>query len=205
MDYVYDEWFRNTTYSTAHRRESPYAVIEYYDNRCSLNPPEMDIYVPIRTPPDIRFVDVPPFEAVCYRAIGNDLAKLKYEAFDVMLHWVEKYLPKGEAPFKLGVRYGETEEYESFCEVFYRLAEEDKIKDGMNTGKVKLRGCAGGTYVMAGGVHHFLEKDWGSFMRRLQQQDDYSPTGERYEEYTIEHGKVDYYTNIHFFERIVPN
>lgn len=43
LDYVYGEWFANTVYQTAHLRDSPYAVIEYYDSRCTLTVPEMDI------------------------------------------------------------------------------------------------------------------------------------------------------------------
>jgi len=48
LGYVYDDWILNTTYRTGHLRDSPYAVIEYYDKRSCLTPPEMDIYVPIK-------------------------------------------------------------------------------------------------------------------------------------------------------------
>lgn len=200
LDYVYGEWFANNDYQTAHLRESPYSVIEYYDSRCSLTVPEMDIYVPIKRPSDDRIEIVPSFEAVYYRAVGNDLAKLKYEAFDVMINWVERNAVANRADFKLGVKYGETDEHESFCEVFYKLTE--AITTAEDLKKVKLKTYAGGTYAVAPGVHHFLEKDWASFMRRLEQHADYKPAGGCYQEFLIENGKVHFYTNLHFYEGV---
>lgn len=200
LDYVYGEWFANNVYRTAHLRDSPFSVIEYYDKRCSLTVPEMDIYVPIRPPSENRIENVPSFEAMYYRALGNDLVKLKYEAFDVMINWVEKNGFANDSSFKLGVKYGETDDHESFCEIFYKLTEEKAVL--INSDKVKLKAYAGGTYAVALGAHHFLEKDWASFVRWLEQHSEYKPDGGCYEEFLIENGKVDFYTNIHFYERV---
>lgn len=77
LDYAYGEWFANNVYRTANLCDSPYSVIEYYDRRCSLTPPEGDIYVPIKPPSENKIEIVPSFEPVYFRAVGNDLAKLK--------------------------------------------------------------------------------------------------------------------------------
>lgn len=143
---------------------------------------------------------MPSFEAVYYRAVGNDLAKLKYEAFDVMLNWVEKNGFAIGTSFKLGVKYGETDDHQSFCEVFYKLTAAKS--EPINLDKVKLKTYAGGTYAIAPGVHHFLEKDWSSFILWLEQHSEYKLAGGCYEEFLIENGKVDFYTNIHFYERV---
>ncbi|MDQ0059136.1 DNA gyrase inhibitor GyrI [Paenibacillus harenae] len=159
LDYVYGEWFLNSTYQTGHLRLSPISVIEYYDKRCSLTPPEMDIFVPIKLPSDNRITEVAPFKAAFYRAVGNDAAKLKYEAFDVMINWVEKHRHAGK-------------DYE------------------------------GGMFAVADGVHHFLEKDWATFMKWLEQHPEYKTTGGCYEEFLIDNGKVDYYTTLQFYEKV---
>ncbi|MFC6331011.1 effector binding domain-containing protein [Paenibacillus septentrionalis] len=200
LDYVYGEWFANNVYRTAHLCDSPYSVIEYYDRRCSLTPPEMDIYVPIKSPSENKIEIVPSFEAVYYRAVGNNLAKLKYEAFDVMINWVEKNGFANDTSFKLGVKYGETDDHESFCEIFYKLTKAKAMF--INSDKVKLKTYVGGTYAVAPGVHHFLEKDWASFVRWLEQHSEYKPVGGCYEEFLIKSGKVDYYTNIQLYERV---
>ena|GEM_PF-1564376 len=200
LDYVYGEWFANNVYQTAHLRESPYAVIEYYDKRSCLSPPEMDIYVPIKPAAYNRIEEVPSFKAAHYRAVGNELAKLKYEAFDVMINWVEKNRLAEGASFKLGVRYGETDDHESYCEVFFILEEQAAIADDL--GKITITTYDGGTYAIAPGVHHFLEKDWASFMRWLEQHSEYKPAGGCYEQFLIENGKVDFYTSLYFYERV---
>lgn len=201
LDYVYGEWFANTSYQTAHLRESPYSVIEHYDSRCYLTPPKMDIYVPIKPPSHNRIENVPAFEAAYYRAIGNDVAKLKYEAIDAMINWVEKNRHANGSSFQLGVMYGETNEHESFCEVFYIINDESAIVENTEI-KVKVKAYAGGTYAVASGVHHFLEKDWTAFMQWLEQHDEYRAAGGCYEQFSIENGKVDFYTNLHFYERV---
>jgi AraC family transcriptional regulator len=200
LDYVYGEWFLNSTYRTGHLRDTPFAVIEYYDKRSSLTPPEMDIFVPIKPPRENKISEISPFKAVFYRAIGNDAAKLKYEAFDVMINWVEKNGFAGDGPYKLGVKYGETVDHDTFCEVYYKY----DIEDGLpkENGKVRIKDYEGGTFAVAIGVHHFLEKDWATFMKWLEGHPDYKAVGDCYEEYLIENGKVDFYTTLEFYERV---
>jgi len=97
----------------------------------------MDIFVPIKPPGENRITEIAPFKAVFYRAIGNDAAKLKYEAFDVMINWVEKNGFAGNGPYKLGVMYGETVVYETFCEVYYKYDIEDGLPS--ENGKVRIK------------------------------------------------------------------
>jgi len=51
-------------------------------------------------------------------------------------------------------------------------------------------------------VHHFLEKDWATFMKWLEGQPDFKAVGDCYEEFLIENGKVDFYTTLEFYERV---
>jgi DNA gyrase inhibitor GyrI len=132
--------------------------------------------------------------------VGNDLAKLKYEAFDVMINWVEKNGMTDNASFKLGVKYGETEEHESFCEVFYKLRQQHA--EPLPSDRVKFKTYKGGLYSVAPSVHHFLEKDWVAFMGWLKQHAQYKPAGGCYEEFQIEEGKVGFYTRLHLYERV---
>lgn len=201
LGYVYGEWFLNNTYRTGHLRDSPFAVIEYYDKRCYLTPREMDIFVPIKLPSDNRIMEVAPFKAAYYRAVGNDAAKLKYEAFDVMINWVETNRFAVNAPFKLCVKYGETEEHETFCEVFYKCSDNDLLPS--ETDKVRTKDYKGGTFAVATGVHHFLEKDWMTFMKWLERHPEYKAAGGCYEEFLIDNGKVDYYTTLQFYEKVM--
>lgn len=200
LDYVYGDWFLNTTYRTGHLRDSPFAVIEYYDKRCSLTPPEMDIFVPIQWPTDNKIIEIAPFEAVYYRAVGNNAAKLKYEAFDVMINWVEKHRLQENVPYKLGVKYGETEEYETFCEIFYQCDDEDWIQAEADI--MKKKDYEGGTYAVASGVHHFLEKDWVTLNNWLEQHPEYMAVGGCYEEFLIDNGTVNFYTTLQFYEKV---
>lgn len=200
LDYVYGDWFLNSIYRTGHLRESPFAVIEYYDHRSYLSPPEMDIYVPIRLPSDNRIVEEAPFKGAYYRAVGQDAAKLKYEAFDVMINWAEKHRSSDKSPFKLGVKYGETAEHETFCEVFYPCGHDDRPPT--ETDMVKIKDYEGGTFAVASGVHHFLEKDWATFMKWLERHPEYKASGGCYEQFLIENGKVDFYTTLQFYEKV---
>lgn len=200
LDYVYGDWFLNTTFRTGHLRDSPFAVIEYYDKRCSLTPPEMDIFVPIKWPTDNKIIEIGPFEAVYYRAVGNNAAKLKYAAFDVMINWVEKHCLQEKVPFRLGIKYGETDEYETYCEVFYKCDDVPGLITAHS--KVKKKVYEGGTYAVAPGVHHFLEKDWMTFNKWLDQHPEYQAAGECYEEFVIENGKVHFYTTLQFYEKV---
>jgi hypothetical protein len=105
----------------------------------------------------------------------------------------------------LGVRYGETDEQESYCEVFYKLGEHERDSNGIDpAGKIKATAMAGGTYAVAPGVHHFLEKDWQTFMNGLKQNDAYRPAGDCYEVLRIEGGKLHFYSDLHFYERVEP-
>ena len=200
LDYVYGDWFANNTCQTAQLRNSPFSVMEYYDERCSSSPAEMDIFVPIKLPEETRMIDIPSFEAFHYCAVGNDLSKLKYEAVDMMLKWVEKSRYKFVAPLKLGIRYGETEEYESFCEVFFKAPLNSEF---IETDKVKGKTYDGGTYAVTSSVHHFIEKDWLAFTRRLQQSKGFHPAGECFEEFIIENGKMDFYTEVNLYEKVI--
>lgn len=200
LDYIYGDWFLNTTYRTGHLRDSPFAVMEYYDKRSYLSPPEMNIYVPIEEPTANKIIEIAPFKAGYYRAIGNDAGKLKYEAFDVMMNWVEKNGFAMNESYKLGVKYGETNEHETFCEIFYKCIEEDWMR--AENDSVKLKEYEGGTFAVASGVHHFLEKDWATFMKWLEQQPEYKARGGCYEEFLIENGKVDFYTTLQFYEKV---
>jgi AraC-like DNA-binding protein/predicted transcriptional regulator YdeE len=200
LDYVYGEWFLNSTYRTGHLRDTPFAVIEYYDKRSSLTPPEMDIFVPIKPPTENRITEIAPFKAVCYRATGNDAAKLKYEAFDFMIKWVEKYDFAENAPYKLGVKYGETVDHETFCEVYYKYDAEDGLFS--DNDKVMIKDYIGGTFAVSVGVHHFLEKDWATFVKWLEGHPNYKAVGDCYEEFLIQNGKVDFYTTLEFYEKV---
>jgi len=200
LDYLYGEWFKTTSYQTAHLQDSPYSVIEYYDQRCCLTPPEMDVYVPIKPPSHHTIEHVEPFQAAFYRAVGNDLSKLKVEAFDVMINWVEKSGVANDSSFRLGVKYGETDEHESYCEVFYKNPRQEAVS--VHSDQVQVKAYTGGTYAVAPGIHHFLEKDWNSFMNWLKQHHEYKPVGGCHEEFIIENGKLDFYTQLYFYERV---
>src|SRR5690606_25077346 len=115
LDYLYGEWFLGSTYRTGHDRDMPYPVIEYYDGRTGSSPPEMDVFIPLKRPDD-RIVDVKAYEAAAYRAVGPDRAKLKLEAFDKMINWVERQSGRLAGAFELGARYGEVDAHDSFCE-----------------------------------------------------------------------------------------
>ncbi len=205
LDYMYGEWFLSSTYRTGHDRHLPYAVIEYYDKRCGLSPPEMDVFIPLKPPAEAEIEEIAPYEAACYRAVGSDVAKLKNEAFDRMMNWVEKHRRHDADAYELGVRYGETDEQESYCEVFYKLGEHERGSSGIDpAGGIGRAAMAGGTYAVASGVHHFLEKDWQTFMNGLKQNDSYRPAGDCYEVFRIEGGKLHFYSNLRFYERVEP-
>jgi len=203
LDYLYGDWILNSTYRTGHKRELPYSVIEYYDKRCGLNPPEMDIYIPLSPPTGNRIEDVAPFITACYRAEGSDGDRLKYEAFDRMIRFVEQLRQGTAGGYELGVRYGDTDEHEMYCEVFYKLAENERGCID-RVGDIRIRSVDGGTYAVSPGVHHFLEKDWQTFMNWLEQHDTYKPAGECYEQFRIEDGKLHFYTEVEFYKKVEP-
>ncbi|MEO3945798.1 helix-turn-helix domain-containing protein [Gorillibacterium sp. CAU 1737] len=198
--YVYGEWFESQTFLTAHLPDTPFAVMEVYDQRSTVTPPEMDIFIPIRRPTENRIIELPSREAVHYRAVGDDLGKLKYEAMDAILNWVERNGLANGPQVKLGVRYGETEEQESFCEVSFDLT--DVPTGWAETEKVKRKTYSGGTYAVSPGVHHFLEKDWRAFIRWIEQKSDYRPCWEGFEEFHIQDGRVGFYTELRFYQLV---
>lgn len=203
-DYIFREWFPSSSYQTA---AGP--IMEHYDMRCATHlgtPPEkheMEIYIPIETvvTETKEVIDIQPYQAAYYRAIGKKGRKwhqVKKEAFDVMIAWA---FSQGFDQSCLRIRVhnnGGAPEEEFYFEVFMDITGRDVsiTEDSL----ISLVDCEGGLFVVTPALHRMLEPTGKAFCKWFEQQEQYSMTGKWFEEYLVVDSKVtlDTLIKIHF-------
>ncbi len=192
--YLYGTWFERNTYKIEHNYPGTW---EYYAPNKDCEVYGESIYMPIMTM-DYDIVEIPSYSGVYIRVVHDEKWQAKDKAFSIMLSWAKENNLFDGGEINLEVYFGNTEDEQVFCEVFYRTEMDLPMCDGMKRKSYPL-----GKYFHTSSIHNAFEQNGRAIWRYIEQNKSFSfsdsgkPDCRSYfDEYHINRAELDAYTPI---------